>query len=182
MSARGARYLAQQQGEKRYQSSTPCKRGHLGLRITATGTCVECRIIKEKERYYADPEKTKARTAKKYNKNAEVLKQKRKMTYYANLEVEQERAKLNSRAWRKANPGHRNALKRKYIAAKIQRVPIWANTQALIDFYKNCPSGYHVDHILPLRGKLVSGLHVVENLQYLPAVENLRKNNKFEIA
>ena len=57
--------------------------------------------------------------------------------------------------------------------------PIWVNLPAIRQFYVDCPEGYHVDHILPLRGKLVSGLHVLENLQYLPASENLKKSNKF---
>lgn len=59
--------------------------------------------------------------------------------------------------------------------------PAWADLPAIRQFYVNCPKGYHVDHVLPLRGKEVSGLHVLGNLQYLPATENLKKGNKVAI-
>lgn len=68
----------------------------------------------------------------------------------------------------------------KYKAALLNRVPKWANLQDIADFYSKCPEGYHVDHIIPLQGDKVSGLHILENLQYLTARENLSKGNKFE--
>lgn len=85
---------------------------------------------------------------------------------------------LRSRQWRQDNPGHRNALSTLYKKVVKQRTPKWADIEAIKEFYKRCPLGYHVDHIYPLRGDLMSGLHVMENLQYLPAIENLRKNKK----
>lgn len=62
-----------------------------------------------------------------------------------------------------------------------QNTPPWAKRKDLVAFYEACPEGFHVDHIIPLRGKRVSGLHVINNLQYLPARENLRKFNHYEI-
>lgn len=71
-------------------------------------------------------------------------------------------------------------IKRKI--ASENRTPVWADKEKLKEIYKNCPPGHHVDHIIPLQGELVSGLHIPENLQYLPAEENLKKSNKFTIA
>lgn len=63
----------------------------------------------------------------------------------------------------------------------INRVPGWADIPTIDSIYKNCPEGYHVDHIVPLKGVLVCGLHVVENLQYLTAHDNISKHNKYII-
>lgn len=57
--------------------------------------------------------------------------------------------------------------------------PKWADLDAIKQFYMNCPDSMTVDHIIPLRGKNVSGLHVANNLQYLTASENSRKYNKY---
>lgn len=73
-------------------------------------------------------------------------------------------------------------IKERHINQKYTRslrVPAWSETKEIQEFYSKCPEGYHVDHIIPLQGKTVSGLHVLSNLQYLPAKENLAKGNKY---
>ena len=70
----------------------------------------------------------------------------------------------------------------KYNASKLQRIPIWVDEKELrliSAFYARCPEGFHVDHILPLNGVLVSGFHTLSNLQYLSAEDNLSKSNKY---
>tara|TARA_R100000664_G_scaffold17279_1_gene26204 strand:+ start:161 stop:553 length:393 start_codon:yes stop_codon:yes gene_type:complete len=71
----------------------------------------------------------------------------------------------------------------KYKAAKLQRIPPWVDRDHLKEireFYKNCPKGYEVDHVIPLQGDTVSGLHMMANLQYLTAEENGRKSNSWQ--
>jgi len=57
--------------------------------------------------------------------------------------------------------------------------PPWADMAAIRKFYEACPPGQEVDHALPLKGRRVSGLHVIENLQYLAIQANRRKLNRF---
>lgn len=70
------------------------------------------------------------------------------------------------------------ARQSKYRAAKLERTPSWANISSIKRFYDNCQVGMHVDHIVPLQGELVCGLHVENNLQYLTAKENCSKGNR----
>ena len=68
-----------------------------------------------------------------------------------------------------------------YRVERAKRSVLWADQEKIKDFYQNCPKGMHVDHILPLKGELVSGLHVLGNLQYLTPHDNLSKGNSFDI-
>ena len=55
-----------------------------------------------------------------------------------------------------------------------------AGRKAIAEIYANCPDDWHVDHIAPLLGKTISGLHLPENLQYLPEWVNHMKGNRWE--
>lgn len=92
----------------------------------------------------------------------------------------------------KANPIKVKALNQKYYRNNVykflarntrrrelikQRTPLWACLASIQEVYKSCPKGFHVDHIIPLRGREVCGLHVANNLQILPAQLNLVKGN-----
>jgi len=79
------------------------------------------------------------------------------------------------------NRGKTNAIKARYRANKLKATPSWSEYKDIRDFYMKCPEGYHVDHIVPLQGVNVKGLHVLANLQYLTASENCSKGNRYEL-
>ena len=93
-------------------------------------------------------------------------------------ETHREELRAKSREYQKANKKAILARCRAYQCRKMMAMPHWVDKIDLELIYKCCPPGQHVDHIIPLRGKNVSGLHVPWNLQYLPASVNQRKSNK----
>ena len=98
-------------------------------------------------------------------------------------EANKEKVKESQKKYREANMGKYAAYATKRRAAKLKRIPKWITKEelkAIEGFYENCPNGMHVDHIIPLQGELVSGFHVLSNLQYLTPEENSKKSNKFE--
>jgi hypothetical protein len=127
-------------------------------------------------KYYKENKEMCLAKAAEYRKTLDPEKQAeyRKKYYAANKERQ---AELGL-AWARANKGKVNSYVAKYRAAKLNATPPWADLEAIKRFYENCPHGYEVDHIIPLQGETVCGLHVLENLQYLTARENRRKSNK----
>lgn len=99
-----------------------------------------------------------------------------------------ERDKKRNRQWVEKYPHKSRAKTAKRDAAKIQRTPKWLTKEQLNQIeliYFKCQEltkttgiMYHVDHIIPLRGKNVCGLHVPWNLQILTATDNILKSNK----
>ena len=103
-----------------------------------------------------------------------------------------EHVKVVMRSWRVANPGKCSALSAKRRAALSQAVPPWITKKQLKQIeaiyieakriHRQDGIPQEVDHIYPLRGKAVCGLHVPWNLRILTAVENNKKGNKLLVA
>ena len=120
-----------------------------------------------------------------YYRNKEARLAKQKETREKNPEYH--RQKTNE--WRKNNMGYVLAANALRHANKLQRTPKWLTKEdkkkikGLYDEARKLTvttgQQYHVDHIIPLQGKLVSGLHVPNNLQILHWKENLSKRHKY---
>jgi 5-methylcytosine-specific restriction endonuclease McrA len=144
----------------------------------------------------ANREKVRAASKKYYEANKENLRADHKKHYEANKErkssYHKERYKNNkekinasNKKWAQANPAKVNAKGARYRANKAQRTPSWANIKQIERVYmlaswasKFTGKALEVDHIIPLQGKTVCGLHVQTNLQILTLSENRIKNNR----
>jgi hypothetical protein len=93
------------------------------------------------------------------------------------------RNKDQQAAYRETNKSSYNAYEAKRRAAQLQRTPLWADFDAIQTFYdKASEAGLTVDHVVPLQGVRVSGLHVQNNLCLLSKSENSGKRNSFVVA
>ena len=102
------------------------------------------------------------------------------------------------RKWRKENPEKARQLKHEQKEFKCARsmaryarqrsaLPKWSDLDSIKVFYEEAKRitletgiAHEVDHIIPLAGLNVSGLHVPQNLQVIPAHINRRKGNRLE--
>ena len=150
-----------------------------------------------KKRWY---QANKIKLAKKrkllYEVNKEKINAKRRLKNQLNPEIRASARKnhavkisIYNKLYRTENSGIIKAIKAKRRAAKLNRTPIWLTNkdfEKIEEFYTYATlfseaSGiqYDVDHIIPLLGKTVSGLHIPENLQIITHKENCIKKNKF---
>lgn len=150
---------AKAQGLKRYFTGKPCKRGHIAERHVSGG-CVVCSAEDCKSYYAQDPQKYMQGTADYRERNRSRCRDIQKRYY-----------EKNSHLIKASASTHRGQ--------RALRIPCWSELDKIAEFYLHCPEGHEVDHIYPLQGKTVSGLHVLGNLQYLPRSENRSKHNKF---
>jgi hypothetical protein len=83
--------------------------------------------------------------------------------------------------WRYFNGGRIASYNIAYSRAIKQQTPRWADMHAINAMYLRAKElGLTVDHVIPLRGEMVSGLHVANNMRLVPHAINASKGNKFE--
>lgn len=167
-----ARQAAIDAGDKHYFTGKPCVHGHVSNRSVKTRICMECDRLDKKLLRETKTEEVKAK----------------KRQAYAN---HRQKALDQKRTYRQNNKGKIIALVTQRKERVRQRTPKWLTED---DFWliketyelaalrtKLFGFSWHVDHVIPLQGKTVTGLHVPTNLQVIPGKENISKKNKYEV-
>lgn len=166
-------------------SDKVCKRGHVGLRYS-NGNCRECLLERERAKQ-ADPQFAEEKRVRERNR-------------WATSEETRKRGKKNASTWRAANlAAALEASRKRYEENKaeyIERnsgarahpkatVP-WSSRAERIAVYEECARrkneegiDYTVDHIVPLNGATVSGLHCVANLEIKTRADNSSKGSRW---
>jgi hypothetical protein len=152
-------------GLTHYFTGRPCVNGHLSKRRVNDRCCLQCDI---------------------HNKRSSKPAYKKK-----HYEKHKEKILAQKRQYRQANKGKINArvAARKKIVK--QRTPVWLTAfdklkisclyQVAAMLTRENKEPWHVDHIIPLQGEKVSGLHTPNNLWFIRGVENISKKNRFEV-
>ena len=137
-----------------------CPKGHNRLLdgLTKGGGCLLCNQM------------WKVRWSKDHSQQVAILKHK----HYIN---NKQKFSESSRIWLKEHPIEAKQINLRRNVNRRSRIPLFGQEGIRI-FHKPCLKGYEVDHIIPLQGKIVTGLHVIWNLQYLTRHENRKKSNK----
>lgn len=184
-----SRQEAKEQKLTRFYTGKPCKQNHIEERLTSTGECIKCKQIREDQKY------KQGLTGHKqyYIDNRETLLKQQQI----NDDKRRDEKILYGRQWRSINAGYARDYRKTYAGlyafhASLRRkrsriaTPLWADIELIRQMYleseritKETGIEHHVDHIIPLKGKKVSGLHIHTNLQIITKTENLSKHNKF---
>ena len=176
---------AKAQGSKFYFTGKPCTRGHIAIR-EIKGTCMECRKedwTRENEKRKGEPKSEAAKAAGKryYEKNkSAVIARAQARPREAKQRYRNEHKRNNPELYRELT----NARRKRHREA----TPPWVDAKeklAIRGLYvdamrlsKLTGELYVVDHIIPLHGETVCGLHTIKNLRVMTQEENLKKSNK----
>lgn len=151
-------------GDTYYFTGKKCVQGHIAPRRSINGCCTDC-----------EKEKNNSQERKQY------------MADYA--KVKRNKIREIASRWKANNKGKVNANTALRHAAKMQRTPKWLSKEHKLHIrclyqlaaMRTKESGleWHVDHVVPLQGDTVNGLHVPWNLRVIPALDNMAKGNRY---
>lgn len=160
--------------------------------------CKECRSYIAREDRIKNIERAREYDRNKYARTRDQRLAANKRYYTENrdkrLQQERERYARKSEHIKRSAQTYRIANREKVYewngtrrAQLRNSVPLWADRKEIAEVYRKEKSAsystgvkHHVDHIIPLSGDLVCGLHVIENLQVITAEQNLRKSNRVD--
>jgi len=141
----------------------------------------------KKEWYERNKELTKERARAWALANPE----KKYAIHRKNREKDLKNHNARNKTWFAENKDKRAAYQGKRKAAQLQSTPKWltesdfrmieAKYSLAAMLTRETGTPYHVDHIIPLQGKKVSGLHVFSNLRVIPGTDNVKKSNSYQI-
>lgn len=159
--------------------------------------CILCDRLQKREFYACNKSIVETRNLKWVSNNKEWIKEYQKIYYRQNFDIIKrrttmwvkdnlEKVKARVKNYRIQNQYKFNQLSRARTAMKLKATVSWANKFYMNEIYhlaqlrtKLTGIKWHVDHIVPLKGKNVCGLHVENNLRVILAVDNLRKYNNY---
>lgn len=200
---------AVQQGLSRYFTGKVCPHGHLVERYTSTYKCVTCsaehaKLPRSKAQMKARYERIKHvawQQQKKYFEKNPEAKEKRRQYIKKWLSENKERYYKKCREYVKKNPEKTTEYKKRWAdknkayralqwmkrSEKLKKAtPSWVDDERIKTKIKEREAMtrltgilHHVDHVIPIQGENVCGLHVAENMRVIPARDNLAKRNKY---
>ena len=149
------------------------------------------RVSKCRDCYNKHHSDIRAKASKEYyEKNKESLNKDRTDRSRRATEEVKKVKRAAEKAWRQRNKEKVYAYNAEVRAKKLQATPPWIDEEhknriasiyrAKLKINERTGKEHHVDHVVPLQGKNVCGLHVWWNLAIIPAKMNLEKNNSFE--
>lgn len=177
-----------------------CKKNHKYSK--ALKRCPECKKIWNREWRRKNPVEALTYMRKYYETNKDKFQEYGKTRYDANKEQikanskrwqneNPEKTKKSRKKWRKQNLAKCGALAAKRRSSELKATPPWLTNEHFLEieqFYIDAKElqwlsdptdPFEIDHIIPLQGKNVCGLHVPWNLQIIPTSKNRSKSNKY---